>query len=101
MGESGADAALRQATQEAGLDCAVEVEQPLDEFLPSKGEDADAVTAFLVRVDSEQETWPSWRSKRRRWCLPEEARGRIRRKPMRRLIDLAVRQLHRPADRPA
>jgi hypothetical protein len=49
-----------------------------------------AVFGFVASVESE--VWEAKHSVRRRWCLAEEARYRLRRKPLQRLVDL----LHRP-----
>lgn len=91
-GESPAETALRLATDGTGLECHVMGEQPLDVFGASRGDDADTVTAMLVCVDDSHEDRVS-SGVRRRWCLPEEARVRIRRKPIRRLVDTALRWL--------
>jgi hypothetical protein len=48
------------------------------------------LVAYLFEVDDPES---SQHSRRIRWCFAEEARARIRRKPMRRLIDLALRRL--------
>ena len=92
-GEANRDTALRHAADVAGLLCEIDQDNPLDQFPASKVDDAETITAFLVRVEVEQENWPASGHSRRRWCFPEEAKVRIRRKPMRRLVDLAVRQI--------
>ncbi|HEY2881072.1 MAG TPA: hypothetical protein VGJ15_01535 [Pirellulales bacterium] len=53
----------------------------------SANKDISPVAAFLLRVEKAGAA----KSCRIRWCLAEEARARIRRKPLRRLIDLALR----------
>ena len=93
VGESSCDTAIRQAAETAGLECQVDAQHPLDQFPASKVDDADTITAYLVRVEVERDEWPHSHSQRRRWCFPEEAKVRIRRKPMRRLVDMAVRHL--------
>ncbi len=90
--ETPADAALRKATDGTGLDCHVMSNEPLDVFTASRGDEADTVVAVLVCVDDSHEDRVNTGT-RRRWCLPEEARVRIRRKPIRRLIDMALRWL--------
>jgi hypothetical protein len=87
---AGLRAALDKLMELTGLDGDVEFDEPLDEFRASSA--VGAVSAFLVRVEKEQENGRDMRL-RRRWCLPEEARMRIRRKPMRRLIDIALRRI--------
>jgi len=90
--ESPQQAAIRQAAEMAGLNCRLASQQPLDHFGTSRNDRDGAITAFLLLVDDEADLSPDAEA-RRRWCLPEEARARIRRKPMRRLIDLAIRQI--------
>ena len=91
-GEPGHLVALRYAREIAGLNCETVAHEPLDEFSASKVDDAQRVTAFLVSVQGE-DSRSEINSRRRRWCYAEEAKVRIRRKPVRRLIDLAVRRL--------
>lgn len=75
---------------EIGLRGALDGE-PLGQFEVARGERADVVVAYLLEVaDDESGACPHLRT---RWCLPEEARIRIRRKPLRRLVDLAVHRL--------
>lgn len=93
LGESSHITALRRALEVAGLECEIESTSPLDRFAASTTDAAELITAFLVRVEKESLDWPGSEGHRRRWCFAEEARVRIRRKPVKRLIDLAVRQL--------
>ena len=93
LGESSHTTALRRALEVAGLECEMEVASPLDQFAASTTDAAEVVTAFLIRVENESLGWPGSNGHRRRWCFAEEARVRIRRKPVRRLVDLAVRYL--------
>jgi hypothetical protein len=51
------------------------------------------MVGFLMHVEDVSDHWPREDSHRRLWCLPEEARLRIRRKPLRRFIDLALQNL--------
>ena len=90
--DGGVRAAVDGLLQSVGLDGDAELDAPLDEFRSSRIGDGDLLTAFLVRVEGEQDDGRETEL-RRRWCLPEEARMRIRRKPMRRLIDLALRRI--------
>jgi hypothetical protein len=46
-----------------------------------------------MHVSSSDGKWLQASAQRRRWCQAEEARAWIRRKPLRRLIDLALRRL--------
>ena len=68
----------------------------MDAFSASKVDEAGRVTAFLVSVQAEDSSSEA-NSRRLRWCYAEEAKVRIRRKPVRRLIDLAVRRLKQTA----
>lgn len=64
---------------------------PLGEFALARSDGADVVVAYLMEVaHDESGACPHLRT---RWCLPEEARIRIRRKPLRRLVDAAVHRL--------
>jgi len=65
--------------------------EPLGEFHSARAERARVVTAYLLEVRGVSDTWPLQNDVRRRWCYPEEARVRIRSKPLRHLIDVALR----------
>ena len=92
-GSSGDVPALQQALKLVGLIGELEFSRPLDQFNGSKIDNAELVTAYLVRVEDEDVEGLQTGRGRRRWCFPEEAKLRIRRKPIRRLIDLAVRHI--------
>ena len=68
-------------------------EVPLGQFEASRGAVTEAVTAFLVEV-TEADDDDDGRIPRRRWCRLEEAKLRIRRKPLRRLLDIAQRRIN-------
>jgi hypothetical protein len=82
---------LDGAAARAGLRGQVDGEGPLDEFVAARGDEARRVTAYLMRVTSVLDQWPLQSTHRRLWCLAEEARVRLRRKPLRRFIDIALR----------
>ena len=63
----------------------------LDAFDAARGNEARRVTAYLMQVTLIEDDWPGQATHRRLWCLAEEARARLRRKPLRRFIDLALR----------
>ena len=84
------NAAHRCVREQAGLACRVEACQPLDDVLATQNRQLVRMVAFLLEI---QEAEPTAAQRRTRWCFAEEARARIRRKPMRRLIDLALRQI--------
>lgn len=69
------------------------VDDPLGEFSATRGSESRTVRAYLMQVTRTQPDWPRQVTHRRLWCLAEEARIRIRRKPLRRFIDLALRQV--------
>jgi hypothetical protein len=82
--------ALSELAASVGLHGRLFDRQPLGEFHSARAEQARVVTAYLLEVHEVADTWPTQEDVRRRWCYPEEARVRIRRKPLRRLIDVAL-----------
>jgi hypothetical protein len=94
-------ARLDQAASNAGLHGMIAVEKPLGSYVASRQNESRSMTAFLMRVDHVEDPWPRKDSHRRLWCLAEEARVRIRRKPVRRFIDLALHSLRDRAGDPA
>ncbi len=72
-------------------------DEPLDQ-IPITGSGGRHASVFLLEAVDEVERWGEYLNFRRRWCRAEEARHRIRRKPARRLIDLAVRHVTRRID---
>ncbi|REK05417.1 MAG: hypothetical protein DWQ37_23130 [Planctomycetota bacterium] len=86
-----------EAANLAGLRGDVTSGEPLGSFVATRQNQTRNMVGFLMHVEHVEDAWPSEESHRRIWCLPEEARVRIRRKPLRRFIDLAlqnVRQGH-------
>lgn len=90
--EAPVDEPLSQAAQSTGLWGETESAGPLGDFRATRGTQARAMTGYLMRVTATTDAWPRQTTHRRLWCLAEEARVRIRRKPLRRFIDLALRQ---------
>lgn len=86
--------ALDEAAREAGLEGHVASDNPLGSFVATRQQETRSMVGFLMRVDRVEDSWPRQQSHRRLWCLAEEARIRIRRKPLRRFIDLALRNLN-------
>jgi hypothetical protein len=82
-------AAVECAKKKAGVTCKLDP-NPLDTISTTQEGRAITVAAFLLLARGEADCDSNCRS---RWCFPEEARARIRRKPMRRLIDLALRRI--------
>lgn len=87
------DQLLGRAADIAGLRGHLQAEEPLGQFASSRGNEVREMVVFLMEVSHVDETWPLQDSHRRRWCLTEEARVRIRRKPLRGFIDAALRCL--------
>jgi len=84
--------ALREAEAAAGLVGQLD-DSPLGKFESSRGAETHLFVAFLMRVTNGHDQAVHVPLPTRRWCLAEEARVRIRRKPLRRLIDEALRRL--------
>jgi hypothetical protein len=100
-GDSECDAAhLGQAASSAGLRGSVAADEPLGSFVASRGNETRSMQGHLMRVDHSDDSWPHAERYRRIWCLPEEARVRIRRKPLRRFIDLALQSVAQSPARP-
>jgi len=89
---------LQEAAESAGLHGELASENPLGSFVATRQSQTRSMVGFLMRVDRVEDAWPRQSSHRRLWCLAEEARVRIRRKPLRRFIDLALRNMHDPSD---
>jgi ADP-ribose pyrophosphatase YjhB (NUDIX family) len=87
-GETPLEAVLRCAQGSTGFACHSARKDPLDDVVTRQNRRLVQLTAYLLEVQSTPEDASRHRI---RWCFAEEARARIRRKPMRRLIDLAVR----------
>ncbi|MEX0793112.1 MAG: hypothetical protein WD045_08250 [Pirellulaceae bacterium] len=68
--------------------------QPISLLTPSRNVPAGKMITFGYFACEEVDTWPGRNFLRRRWCLAEEARYRLRRKPLQRLIDLVEQQYH-------
>jgi len=84
---------LNQAAAAAGLGGSLQENDPLDAFVAARGNEARHTTAYLMQVTHVDADWPRQSTHRRLWCLAEEARVRLRRKPLRRFIDLALRSV--------
>lgn len=88
---------LARAAAGAGLNGTVVGREALGSYVASRHNETRSMVAYLMQVDDALERFPKQTSHRRLWCLPEEARARIRRKPLRRLIDLALHTLETQA----
>jgi hypothetical protein len=76
-----------------GLDGPTLEIEPLGDFSARRGNEARTMTGYLMEVTRSADDWPQKQSHKRLWCLPEEARVRIRRKPLRQFIDQALRRI--------
>lgn len=81
-----------QAAGMAGLIGEISSES-IGSYVASRKNETRSMVGFLMRVDEALEAWPKQKSHRRLWCMAEEARVRIRRKPLRRFIDLALQSV--------
>ena len=72
--------------------------EPIGRFESARGSESQSVVAFLMEITGDGAPRRSTEL-RCRWCFPEEARVRIRRKPLRRLIDAALHRLAPHASR--
>jgi hypothetical protein len=88
-----AESLLERAAAMAGLQGDIQTDEPLGQFESARGNEARSMVGFLMRVANVEEIWPLQATYRRRWCLAEEARARIRRKPLRRFIDVALHSI--------
>ena len=87
------ESVLLQAAENAGLRGDVLCEEPLGSYVASRRNETRSMVGYLMRVEEADDLWPKQQTHRRLWCLAEEARVRIRRKPLRRFIDLALQNL--------
>jgi hypothetical protein len=86
-------ALLDEAATSAGVMGHLETDDPIAEFVAARSGAPCRTTAYLMHVTKFDEVWPHEPGRRRLWCLAEEARARLRRKPWRRLIDVALQTL--------
>lgn len=89
--------AWSEAERTAGLKGRLIDEQPLAQVRSTRANERVEVTAYLFEVTHEA-IQSDADAVRRRWCLPEEARVRLRRKPLRRMIDIALERVQERSD---
>lgn len=94
--EQPGEAALRLVRELAGLECQMADTEPLGNFEFVSGGARRHVTAYLMNWLADVPRAPN-DLRRLQWFLPEEARARLRRKPMRLLATLAQRRLSGPS----
>ncbi|PQO44627.1 hypothetical protein [Blastopirellula marina] len=92
---SGVERLLHAFAVDLGLGCSLRFADPIDHFPTSRNEEPGRIQAYLLRVDVEYAIWGRSEEFRRRWCLSDEAQLRVRRKPIQRLIDKALRKLEK------
>jgi hypothetical protein len=90
--DCGSDQVLR-AAREAGLRGDVAGDEPLGSFVAKRQNQTRSTVGFLMQVEHVEDAFPGQQTHRRIWCLAEEARVRIRRKPLRRFLDLALQSV--------
>ncbi len=85
---------VEQAASEAGLKGEISSDDgPLGHFSARRGNEVRSMDGYLMRVTDIDDQWSKRDSHRRLWCLAEEARARIRRKPLRQFIDAALQAI--------
>ena len=83
-------ASLEKLAESLGIQGTVRAGEPLGRFEAARGSESRTMAGYLMQVTDVSNEGP-WQGKYRRlWCLAEEARVRLRRKPLRRFIDLAL-----------
>ena len=87
---------LMQAAEAAGLQGEIEADEAIGDYVSSRGNESRSMIGYLMRVDRVNDAWIHQGNQKRLWCLAEEGRVRIRRKPLRRFIDLALRAVEGP-----
>ena len=86
-------ALLDEVAASAGATGDLQGDGPLAQFVAVRGGSPCFTSAYLMHVTLVSESWPQQAARRRLWCLAEEARARLRRKPWRRLVDLALQSV--------
>jgi 8-oxo-dGTP pyrophosphatase MutT (NUDIX family) len=95
-GETGAETALKEAREEAGLEGSIDGE-PLGQYRYSKwGLDLE-VTVLLMRVTHMADEWLESHVRERRWATADEARQLIARPELRSMLDTAIARLRKPS----
>jgi len=90
-GECGRSAVLREVEATLGLIGLLEWEA-LGEYRDSRGSTLQSIV-FLMRVENGHDESVRLTTPTRRWCLAEEVHARIRQKPLRRMVNEALRRM--------
>ena len=94
VNESAPLAQISQAATAAGLRGELAADDgPLGHFSARRGSEVRSMDGYLMRVTEVDDDWSKRGTHRRLWCLAEEARARIRRKPLRQFIDAALQSI--------
>ncbi len=86
-------AILVEAMADLGLGGQLRIEDPLGQFVTSRGRERRTVVGYLMHVARVEPLSDEATVSKRKWCLAEEARLRIRRKPLRGFVDVALRAI--------
>lgn len=95
-GETPAETALKEALEEAGLRGRLDAE-PLGRYRYAKWGRMLSVTAFLMEVSQCENRWLEAGQRQRRWVTVDEAARLLDRRPLARLLELALERLQSTA----
>ncbi|MBI2823121.1 MAG: NUDIX hydrolase [Planctomycetia bacterium] len=95
-GETPTETALKEALEEAGLRGRLDGE-PLGQYRYAKWGRMLTVTAFLMEVNQCEDQWLEAHERQRRWVTADEALGLLDRRPLARLLELALERLQSTA----
>ena len=99
-GETLAEAALKEASEEAGLQGRI-LSEPLGRYKYSKWKTKLLVTAVLMEVTQTATEWDEMELRDRRWVTPQEARLLLCRETLQQLFDSACARLTPAIELPA
>jgi 8-oxo-dGTP pyrophosphatase MutT (NUDIX family) len=97
-GETEAEAALKEAHEEAGLSGRI-VSEPLGSYERRKWGVRFVVTCFLMHVDRQQRTWRESSIREREWLPLDAAGARLGPNAQRKMLVAAVKLLKRRSSR--
>lgn len=99
-GETLEEAALKEASEEAGLEGRI-LSEPLGRYKYSKWKTKLAVTVVLMEVTHTSNAWDEMTVRDRCWVTPQEARLLLCRETLQQLFDSACARLTPAIERPA
>lgn len=91
-GETPQQTALKEAAEEAGLIGRI-LARPLGDYAYAKWGTTLNVAVFLMRVTRAADDWPERAQRKRVWVSAREAKRRLGRDDLRRMLDAAVARL--------